>query len=49
MPEHLEVSQALENYLNEAIERIIREGIVGDADEAEERTGAPPNNQQILT
>jgi len=30
---------ALHAYLNEATERIIREEVFGDADEAEERSG----------
>jgi hypothetical protein len=48
-PEYLEISRALDDYLNEATERIIREEVFGDAEEAEERTEAPPSNQQILT
>jgi hypothetical protein len=46
-PEYLEISQALNDYLNEATERIIREEVFGDAEEAEERTEAP--GDQILT
>ncbi len=38
-PEYLELSAALNSYLNEATERIIREEVFGDADEAEERAG----------
>jgi hypothetical protein len=38
-PEYLELQQALNAYLNEATERIIREEVYGDADEAAERTG----------
>jgi len=47
-PEYLEISRALDDYLNEATERIIREEVFGDAEEAEERTEAPSSNQ-ILT
>src|ERR1700733_1956400 len=39
-PEYLEISRALEDYLNEATERIIREEVFGDAAEPEERTEA---------
>lgn len=39
-PEFLEISRALDEYLNEATERIIRDEVFGDADEAEERAGA---------
>jgi hypothetical protein len=46
-PEYLEISRALEDYLNEATERIIREEVFGDAEEAEERTEAPPGNQTL--
>ena len=37
-PEYLEISHALEEYLREATERIIREEVFGDADEAEEQS-----------
>lgn len=37
-PEYIEISQALDEYLNEATERIIREEVFRDADEAEEKT-----------
>lgn len=40
-PEYLEISRALDEYLNEATERIIREEVFGDAGEAEERPQAP--------
>ena len=43
-PEYLEISRALDDYLNEATERIIREEVFGDAAEAEERTEAPPKH-----
>jgi len=36
-PEYLELSAALDEYLNEATERIIREEVYGDAREASER------------
>jgi hypothetical protein len=38
-PEYLELKAALDSYLNKATERIIREEIFGDAEEAEERAG----------
>jgi len=38
-PEYRELQAALNSYLNEATERIIREEVYGDADEASERTG----------
>ena len=38
-PEYLELKAALDSYLNEATERIIREEVFGDAEEAEERAG----------
>jgi len=40
-PEFLQIRTALDEYLNEATERIIREEVYGDADEAEERLGSP--------
>ncbi len=43
-PEYLEISQALEEYLNEATEQIIRDEVFGDADEAEEQPDAPPKH-----
>lgn len=39
-PEYLEISRALDEYLNEATERIIRDEVFGDAGEAEERPEA---------
>ncbi len=39
-PEYLEISRALDEYLHEATERIIREEVFGDVGEAEERTEA---------
>jgi len=38
-PEYLELSDALQEYLNEATERIIREEVYRDAGEAAERAG----------
>ena len=38
-PEYLALSEALRSYLNEATERIIREEVYKDADEAAEGTG----------
>ena len=38
-PEYLELKQALDEYLNEATERIIREEVYRDAREAPERAG----------
>lgn len=40
-PEYLEISRALDEYLRDATERIIREEVFGDADEAEEQPEAP--------
>jgi hypothetical protein len=38
-PEYRELKDALDEYLNEATERIIREEVFGDAGEARERAG----------
>jgi hypothetical protein len=38
-PEFLQIEKALHEYLNEATERIIREEVFGNSDEAEERAG----------
>ena len=38
-PEFLEIKAALDEYLEAATERIIREEVFGDADEAEEQAG----------
>jgi hypothetical protein len=40
-PEYLEIARALDAYLNEATERIIRDEVFADAGEAEERSGSP--------
>jgi hypothetical protein len=42
-PEFLEIKNALDEYLHEATERIIREEVFGDSEEAEEREGSPAN------
>ena len=47
-PEYMEISQALDGYLNEATERIIREEVFGDADEAEEKPAAPSRQEQTI-
>jgi hypothetical protein len=47
-PEYVEISQALEEYLNEATQRIIREEVFGDAAEAEERPENPPKSSQVI-
>jgi hypothetical protein len=39
LPEYRELQAALNEYLNDATERIIREEVYGDAGEASERTG----------
>ena len=38
-PEYVELKEALDDYLNEATERIIREEVFGDARDASERSG----------
>ena len=38
-PEYLQMKEALDIYLNEATERIIREEVYGDDEEAQERGG----------
>jgi hypothetical protein len=47
-PEYLEISRALDEYLNEATERIISEEVFGDAEEAEERPDASPKSAATL-
>lgn len=42
-PEYLEIARALEEYLNEATDRIIRDEVYGDAGEAEERPETSAN------
>ena len=46
-PEFLQITNALDEYLNEATERIIREEVFGNADEAEEREGSPADASGI--
>jgi hypothetical protein len=41
LPEFEEISRALDEYLNNATERIIREEVFGDAGEAEEKVETP--------
>ncbi len=41
LPEFEEISRALNAYLNEATERIVREEVFGDAEEAEEQAETP--------
>jgi hypothetical protein len=38
-PEFLQIKDALDEYLNEATDRIIREEVYGDSAEAPERAG----------
>jgi|SRR5665213_1988779 len=38
-PEYIQIEKALHEYLNEATERIIREEVFGNSDEAEEQAG----------
>ena len=47
-PEYVEISQALEEYLNDATQRIIREEVFGDAEEAEERSEKPSKSPQVV-
>jgi hypothetical protein len=46
-PEFLQIKNALDEYLNEATERIIREEVFGNADEAEVREGSPADASGI--
>jgi hypothetical protein len=43
-PEFLQIKSALDEYLNEATERIIREEVFGNSEEAEEREGTPSDS-----
>lgn len=47
-PEFLQIKNALDEYLNDATERIIREEVFGNAEEAEERKGDPANAAAVL-
>jgi len=40
-PEFLQIKKALDEYLHEATERIIREEVFVNSEEAEEREGTP--------
>jgi hypothetical protein len=40
-PEFLQIKSALDEYLHEATERIIKEEVFGNSEEAEEREGTP--------
>jgi hypothetical protein len=42
-PEFLQIKDALDEYLNEATERIICDEVFGNSEEAEERPGSPVN------
>jgi len=46
-PEFLQIKSALDDYLNEATERIIREEVFGNSEEAEETTGTPTNGSTV--
>jgi hypothetical protein len=47
-PEFLQIKEALDEYLHEATERIIREEVFGNAEEAEEKDGTPANGSATL-
>lgn len=47
-PEFLQIKTALDEYLHEATERIIREEVFGDSEEAEERQGTPKDSSATL-
>jgi hypothetical protein len=47
-PEFKQLSRALDEYLNEATTRIIREEVFGNDEEAEERTEAPPDQAPAI-
>ncbi len=47
-PEFLEIKSALDEYLHEATERIIREEVFGDSEEAEEEAGTPVGGSATL-
>ncbi len=47
-PEFLQLKDALDEYLNEATERIIREEVFGNSEEAEERAASPASGSTIL-
>ena len=47
-PEFLQIKTALDEYLHEATERIIREEVFGNSEEAEEQDGSPSNAAATL-
>ncbi len=47
-PEFIQIQSALDEYLHEATERIIREEVFGNSEEAEEREGAPTDASATL-
>lgn len=47
-PEFLQIKTALDEYLHEATERIIREEVFGNSEEAEEQDGSPANTVATL-
>ncbi len=47
-PEFLQIKSALDEYLHEATERIIREEVFGNSDEPEERAGSPTNTAETF-
>ncbi len=48
-PEFLQIKDALDEYLNEATERIIREEVFRNSDEAEERSGSSSDTSSALS
>ena len=47
-PEFLQIKSALDEYLHEATERIIREEVFGNSEEAEEQAGRPKDTSATL-
>ncbi len=47
-PEFLQIKTALDEYLHDATERIIREEVFGNSEEAEEQDGSPANTVATL-
>lgn len=48
-PEFLQIKDALDEYLNEATERIIRDEVFGNAEEAEERASSSADASSALS
>jgi hypothetical protein len=48
-PEFLQIKDALDEYLNEATERIIRDEVFGNAEEAEERESSSADASSALS